>query len=350
MDNFDYTTVEEQITKLKSQNLLIDNEALAKTALTIYGYSNLIKSYREPYTIIIDGKKQYRTGVTFEQLYSLYLLDKNLRNAVMASMLDLEEHIKATAAEVVAKSFGTHPDEYLNFRNYSNRRKRKERFSLTGILETIKKTLNTGKDPIYHYKTVHDIVPPWILFKNIYFSTIVNFVDQFKTQQKNEMINSLYDLDNLHLSEESGRMLMMDTLFICLEYRNTAAHGGRTYNYQCDNKLRTVNIFGIEPDSIVSGFGQFLFLLSLFRYKNPFLHLDSVLSSEVNRHCKQFPQDVTYLGQILNMNITAQEVVWISANSNKYHSNQHCSGMNDAVKTPFTEAKDRGYVPCKKCN
>lgn len=350
METFDYTTVEEQIAKLKSQNLIISDEAAAKVALTIYGYSNLIKSYCEPYTIIIDGQRQYRNGVTFDQLYSLYILDKNLRNAVMASMLDLEEHIKATAAEVIAKSFGTHPDEYLNFRNYSNRRKRKKHFTLTGILDTLNKTLNTGKDPIHHYKTVHEIVPPWILFKSIYFTTIVNFVDLFKTQQKNEMFNNLYDLDNLHLSEESGRMLMMDTLFICLDYRNTAAHGGRTYNHQSDNKLRAENIFGIEPDGIAPGFGQFLFLLRLLRYKNPFLYLDSVLSSEVNRHCSQFPQDVTYLGQILNMNITAQEVVWISPNSNKCHSDPHCSGMKNAIKIPFAEAKDKGYVCCKKCN
>ncbi|MBR4058921.1 MAG: hypothetical protein IKK03_03675 [Lachnospiraceae bacterium] len=52
METFDYTTVEEQIAKLKSQNLIISDEAAAKVALTIYGYSNLIKSYREPYTII----------------------------------------------------------------------------------------------------------------------------------------------------------------------------------------------------------------------------------------------------------------------------------------------------------
>ena len=101
---------------------------MAKDALSLYGYSNLIKSYRDPYTIIVDGKKMYRSGVSFNQLVSLYLLDKNLRNSVMAAMIDLEEHIKEAAADVVAHSFGTHPNDYLNFRNYSNKRKRKYRF------------------------------------------------------------------------------------------------------------------------------------------------------------------------------------------------------------------------------
>lgn len=184
MDKVHYTTPEIQIKKLKSQNLIIENEDLAKDALSLFGYSNLIKSYREPYMIISENQKMYRTGVSFDQLCSLYRLDKALRNAVMASMLDLEEHIKEAAADVVAHSFGTHPDEYLDFRNYSNKRKRKYRFTLAGILETMRNTLDTDKNPIHHYQTEHKVVPPWILFKSIYFSTMVNFIDQFKISQK----------------------------------------------------------------------------------------------------------------------------------------------------------------------
>ena len=102
----------------------------------------------------------------------------------MAAMIDLEEHIKEVSANVIAHSFGTQPDEYLDFRNYSNKRKRKYRFTLKGILDTLKATLDTDKDPIHHYKTEHGIVPPWILFKSVYFSTMVNYIDQFKIAQK----------------------------------------------------------------------------------------------------------------------------------------------------------------------
>ena len=60
MDEIAYTSLSEQIEKLKSQNLLIEDESMAEEALSLYGYSNLIKSYRDPYTIIVDGKKMYR--------------------------------------------------------------------------------------------------------------------------------------------------------------------------------------------------------------------------------------------------------------------------------------------------
>lgn len=81
-DKILYVTIDEQIAKLKHQGLIINDPALAKAELELYGYSNLIKSYRDPYTFVSEGQKIYRSGITFEQVLSLYILDKNLRNIV----------------------------------------------------------------------------------------------------------------------------------------------------------------------------------------------------------------------------------------------------------------------------
>lgn len=349
-DDIIYTTPEEQIEKLISQHLLVEDNESAVEALELFGYSNLIKSYREPYMITVDSKKIYRSGVSFNQLVSLYMLDKNLRNAVMAAMQDLEEHIKELSSDVIASSFGTHQNKYLQYKNYRNKRKRIERFTLSGILKTMNKTLDTDKDPIHHYNSEHGIVPPWILFKSIYFSTIINFIDQFKIKEQNKLVEKLYDGDSLELPEERIRMLMMDTLFICLEYRNIAAHGGRIYNYNCHNKLRIYEIFGENNvKKTVVGFSQLLFVLSLLNYQNPFFSLSNTLSEEVNRHCSAYPQDVTYLGQILNIDIVPHTVVYISDSSNKYHKNPHCSGIKNAYGVELETAKVQGYIPCKRC-
>ena len=163
-----YSSVEEQIEKLKQQNLIIEDEDFAKKYLEIFGYFNLIKGYRSPYIFTDASGLHYRSGITFNQILSLYMFDKNLRNAVIASMLDLEEHIKASAADVVAQSFGTHQDDYLNIRNYRDKRRRNRKFSLRNTLITIQKALNSDKTPVSHYREVHGIIPPWILFKNLY--------------------------------------------------------------------------------------------------------------------------------------------------------------------------------------
>ena len=345
MDKITYTTPIEQIEKLKSQNMIVIDEDYAKEQLHQCGYSNLIKSYRDPYTLVSNGKKIYRSGITFEQLQSLYTLDKNLRNAVMGAMLDLEEHIKEAAADVIASSFGVHQNEYLQFKNYRDKSKRKYRFSLAGILETMNKTLKTDKNPIAHYSSVHGIVPPWILFKSISFSTIVNFIHQFKPAEQKKMVDHLYDINSSEIPKTVLPELMVDTLFICLEYRNLAAHGGRIYNYECESKLR----FAQNSDSTLHGFSLLLLLLSFFKYSSPFEILEEALTKELNRHCNKFPEDITYLGQILNVNITVSNNVWVTNKSKKYHHDEHCSGILNAKSIDIKEAEDHGYTPCKKC-
>ena len=349
MDNILYTTPKQQIEKLKSQNLIIDNEAAAISALATYGYSNLIKSYREPYIVSSDTSTTYRSGTTFNQIFSLYMLDKNVRNAIIAAMLDLEEHIKEQASDVIADSFGTHQNDYLLYRNYRNKKKTKARFTLGGILNTMQKTLNTDKDPIHHYNKVHGIVPPWILFKSVYFSTIINFIDLFKISEQEKMVHRLYDISALGISENQGRKLMMDTLFLSLDYRNLAAHGGRIYNHSSNKTLRLNEIFSNSSQYTFTGFSLLLFALNSLNYKIPFNHVNTVMYKQVSRHCREYPKDVTYLGQILNVDIKPKHIVFITNKSDKYHSNPHCSGIKNAHKIDYNEAITKGYKPCKRC-
>ena len=350
MDKTDikYTTPEQQIEKLKEQHLSIPSDADAKYDLEIYGYSNLIKSYREPYTIVSNNEKIYLSGITFNRITSLYCLDKAFRNSVMAAMQDLEEHIKECTADVVAKSFGTHQDDYLNSKNYRDKRRRNPRFSLSNILNTMRSKLNTDKNPIKHYSDKYGVVPPWILFKSVYFSTIVNFISLLKNEEQEELVKKLYGPNYRNLPMESFRMLMMDTLFICNDYRNMSAHGGRIYNYITDKNLRSKEIFNEEHVGGY-GFGQLLFLLSLFKYRAPYYRLLNTLEDEITRHCSSYPQDETYLAQILQVDIEKRRVVYISDNSKIYHNAPYCSGAKKRMQINFDELDLNVYTPCKRC-
>lgn len=349
MNEIIYSTPEQQIEKLLSQNLIIEDPEYAKQQLQLYGYSNLIKSYRDPYTITIDGKKVYRNGVSFEQIESLYILDKNLRNAVMSAMLDFEEHIKESAADVIASSFGTNQDQYLQFRNYRDKKRRKnnkdDKFTLSKILEKLRDTLNTDKNPIAYYAKVHGTVPPWILFKSIYFGTMANFIQLFKPEQKKMLTERLYEKNDSTISQDNLNALMIDTLFICYEYRNIAAHGGRIYNHNARRKLTNPDLNANH----LHGFSVLLLLLRCLKYSSPYDQLKQSLDREINRHCNLFPEDTTYLSQILNINIHSSQVVWLSKKSNKYHMYQHCSGIKSTEQTSLERAIEEGYSPCKKC-
>ena len=342
--------IEHQIEKLKLQGLTILDGDYVKTQLSYYGYSNLIKSYREPYTVKMEnGTRKYRFGVTFEQIASLHELDRNIRNAVMAAMQDLEEFIKEQAANVIANSFGTDHDEYLVYRKYQNKKKKIEKFELGNILDTLRKHITSDKDPVHHYYTKYEVVPPWILFKSLYFGTIVNFIDLFKAKEQAEVMKLFLEFDKLKIDEGSARVLMMNILFISMEYRNNAAHGGRMYDFQPKTMVRNSAIFGSEREDSHPGFTEFISLLSILKYKKPYLQLSAVLNQEVNRHCSVFPQDVTYLGQMLNIDIEPCDTVFVSVKSGKYHKNPTCSGLKDTLQIDCEEAIRKGYKPCKRC-
>lgn len=136
MTDIPFSSIDKQIEKLVSQNLIIEDTGYAKYILELFGYSNLIKSYREPYVIKTDTSIQYRSGVTFEQIHSLYMLDKNLRNSVMSAMQDLEEHIKETAASVVAETLVLMK-------------------KITWITETTEIKRNERKDLLYQVYLIH---------------------------------------------------------------------------------------------------------------------------------------------------------------------------------------------------
>ncbi len=344
-----YTDVNHQIQKLQSQQLAFEDVQAATELLRKCGYSNLIKSYRDPYIVMGGSGITYRNNVTFEQIASLYAFDKNLRRAVISSMLDLEEHVKAVTAEIVAKNISTDSAVYLNKRHYRNKRVRNNRFDLNHILQNLQNVLNSPKDPIHHCMVTHGSVPPWILFNGVYFSTIVNLIDQLPISLQDQLALELYDPTQVNASGQNLRFLMMDSLFIALEYRNLAAHGGRVYNYNAKATLRGSVIWPGASSPNPTGFSKLLFILSRYKYGAPYNVLAKILDREVNRHCQVYPLDVTYLGQILNINIVSRNIVHVSPKSKKYHNNPYCSGIKAPIEMTLEEAQNQGFVPCKRC-
>lgn len=305
-----YTTVDEQIEKLLSRGLEINDLCSAREKLTQYGYYNIINSYKKPYLIIKNNHKHFKKGTSFDQLFSLFIFDHNLRNAILSAMLALEEHTKALAAEVLSSSFGTNEEDYLQWKNFRDRRVTHKRFGLDNTLKDLRKALSSEKDPIKYYRNNYGFVPPWILFKGVYFSTMVNFVRLFKEPQKNHLIRLFYNCSDELFQNSDIKTLLFNTLSLCLEYRNLAAHGGRVYNY-----IPNATVKLQHPDTLLplaedihelietQGLPLLLNTLSLLSYKEPFEIIDRTLHEELNRHLTLYEKDVDILGETLNLTL-----------------------------------------------
>ncbi len=305
----EFTSIDEQISILQSRNLCFESIEDAKKLLDYYGYYNIINGYKEPYIIKETCNEYYKNGVTFEQIFSLFQLDHALRNQLMLTILDLEEHLRAVTSYVIAESFGSDMNEYLKFRNYQNRKVSNSNFSLSSILDSLNKTTLSNKNPIKYHRETYNNVPPWVLFKGIFLSTLVNFIRLQKPAQKTAILTHIYAIDPEFVSKEL-KDLFTDTLFLCLEYRNLSAHAGRVYNYTPDSKIRITTESEAILTKIIPSFsvlhnthslGTLICLLSLFERKTYSNNLKQVIEKEVKKHCQKYPDDFDYLMESLGI-------------------------------------------------
>ena len=109
--------------------------------------------------------------------------------------------------------------------------------------------------------------------------------------------------DNSIISNPDGFILYLCQLLLNFQGAQALIQVRSLSNYKTGNRLRVSEIFGDEGNYNYDGFSKLLFLLSFFSYTAPHDNLKKVLDREISRHCNNFPEDVTYLGQVLNVNI-----------------------------------------------
>lgn len=351
-----YTTIQQQIESLEKKGLLFGDKGHAQVVLERYGYYNIVNSYKEPYQNVVDGVKQYIPGTTFEQIYSLFLLDHNLRNSIMAAMLELEECLRAATAEVIAVSFGVCHNEYLNFRNYRDRYCANPRFSLNSILGRLRNNAGSDKDPIRYYRERYHMVPPWILLKGTYFSTLINWIKYLKKEQKQKLMRIMLRISDDEDVTDELTTFFQTILFICLDYRNAAAHGGRIYNFRSqytDSINFTDDIIkkfsNLEKIQDTSGINLLLGLLSVFKDDQSFRIINNSLNKQVNKHLQKYPDDIELLSDNMGISIRSVNYVWVNEKTKIFHAHDKCSGIVNATIKNVEDLDLDIYQPCKRC-
>lgn len=312
MENKEFTTFEEQIKILKIRELKFGSEETAINALKRYGYYSVINGYKDPYVEIVDGEEQYKDGVTFEQLFSLYSLDRDIRNTIMKTMLEVEDNLKSATAHVIAEDFTSNTNVYLARENYRPGRKRKDKYQIDELLNKFNKILTDSTDPVKYYQENYNNVPPWILFKQASFGNMVNFIKLQRGPQKNKIISLLYNIPVEIIEQYSDlKDFFMDTLFVCLDYRNRAAHGGRMYNFKSKPTFRYQKFFhpslNITPEDYRKGSGRTgipILLKALNLWDNEHLSIISTTGIEFycKEHCKNYQSDMEFLMDFLFIN------------------------------------------------
>ena len=243
----DFKTLNEQIEIFKSKGLIIENKEYAKEILFRENYF-FLNGYRH-LLMRSNVDRRYIEGATFEELYSLFLFDRTLRNILFKNILIVENNIKSIISYQLSLKYGYKEKQYLVPKNFTtNKDKTKQ---VLDILKKMKRQINlnaTQHSATSHYVTNYGYIPLWVLVKVLSFGIV------------GELFSILKKEDQLSISEiyKVDAETLTNYLTILSNYRNLCAHedilfSNKTQREIADNKYHKLLNIPIMDDEYIYG-------------------------------------------------------------------------------------------------
>ena len=95
----EYMTNNELLDYLSSKGVIIENKDKAIQRIERYTYYSIVNTYK---SIFKDKNGNYIDNVTFDEIYSLFEFDKNLKNIILKYCLEIETVIKSIMANQIS--------------------------------------------------------------------------------------------------------------------------------------------------------------------------------------------------------------------------------------------------------
>lgn len=225
MDKKVFKTLDEQVNMLKERGLIINDPEYAKKILFKESYF-FLHGYRFPFLKSMENRV-YINNTTFEEVYSLFLFDRNLRNLLFKNILIIENNIKSVISYNLSLKYGYREKDYLNAKNYnSNPEKRRQ---VNDLLNKMKKQIQnnvSSHSATLHYNNKYGYIPFWVAVKVLSFGIISEFFTILNKEEQYDIVDN-YNIDIDDFS---------DYLNILANYRNLCAHENIVY----DNKSNKI--------------------------------------------------------------------------------------------------------------
>ena len=221
-----FKTLNEQIEILQNKGLIINDYEKAKEILLKENYF-FLNGYR--YVFVKSLKdKTYIPGVTFDELYSLFLFDRSFRNIIFKNLLIIENNLKSIISYQLSKKYGYKEKDYLNVKNFTNDPTKSRR--VKDIIEKMKRQIRINgsqHNATMHYISNYGYIPLWILVKVLSFGIISDLYSILKPDDK-VAISELY-----HLDVE----MLENFLPLLANYRNLCAHEDIIYDNRTEKYI-----------------------------------------------------------------------------------------------------------------
>ncbi|MBY7704565.1 Abi family protein [Vibrio harveyi] len=156
----EFKTFEQQIEILKSRGLVIEDNQQVIEILKQENYYNIINGYKDLFLNDNKNNKEcFKNGTTFDEIYSLFLFDRELRSIILKYILLFERDFKTIMSYNFSQKYNieNRVDSYLYPQNY-----REDYVDVLNFISTVNNiiTSKSQKTPyIKHYIQQYGHVP-----------------------------------------------------------------------------------------------------------------------------------------------------------------------------------------------
>ena len=284
MNKKEFKTLDEQLGIFKSKGLTINDEEEARNILLKENYF-FINGYRR--VLMVSSKeKKFVKGATFDELYAIFMFDRELRNILFKNLLIIENNIKSIMSYKLSIKYGYKEKNYLKESNFTTDNKDKRR--VNDVINKMKRQIRVNSQnhsATLHYITNYGYIPLWVLVKVLSFGLINELYGILKPEDQKEIA----DLYGIEMED------MEVYLSLLANYRNLCAHEDivfdhRTQKYISNTKYH--NELKIKQDE----FGEYI------KGKNDIFALIIIL--------KQMLTKDEFMHMMDEINLKLQDLTW----------------------------------------
>lgn len=275
-----FKNLDEQIEILRYRGLIVNDENYAKGVLLRENYF-FINGYRH---LFMDKKEKnkYLEGTTFEELYSLFVFDRSIRNVIFKYLLVIENNLKSITSYQLSKKYGYRERDYLQPKNFTQHPEKQRQ--LNDLLKKMKRQIRVNgsqHSATLHYVSNYGYIPLWILVKVLSFGIVSEMYSVLKSEDQREIANVYgIEVDDF-----------LTYLPILANYRNLCAHEDILYENKTQKGIddtiyhRLLNI-PKEDGEYVCGKNDLFALIIIIKqllqaeeFKNMTIEMDNIVQT-----------------------------------------------------------------------
>lgn len=283
----EFKTIDQQIALLKARGLIIPNEDKAYLYLLTNNYYNIINGYSKYFPQ--DKNENYIAGTTFDEVWHLYIFDKEIKKAFLEAILNAEAHLKAVFAYRFAEEFPDLSYAYLHTDCYDKEKILSVGNTISKLSKLIQRQSQIPDTSISHYYKKYNNVPIWVLVNQMDFGTLRTMLSSVSSKLQNSVARDMNHFISLHFQtkEKFSPEVMLSFIENINDVRNICAHNNRLIDFRCrrDSKYWSPlhNRYSITPNADRRNVYCVLLSLQCFLTKTEYGTLHDTIRKRINR-------------------------------------------------------------------